>query len=288
MGISAISAFPELDAVLQKACAKDPSQRYQTAKEFVQALKALPSPPWSSRARPAVAPAALATPAPQSPQAAATEVDTPPSKAPFIAAALALLALLFGGGAYGLYRLAQAGSLRITAVPAVGDCPGIDVYKPELRALSTAELEARVSRSRLMPPSTAARQLDTLKGTARNYDPSKRDCMYRLMLIGSVAAEETTLSTTPELWGQTREVKDLEALFIEMPLKRPWTVAQRKDVLAQIDSLFVANLKKDAPGDEEHWRRQYYGLELLCEAADETLEQLKARRPGSCLDLSPR
>ncbi|MBL8920028.1 MAG: serine/threonine protein kinase [Myxococcaceae bacterium] len=285
-------AFPELDAVLQKACAKDPAQRYQTAKDFVQALKALPSPPWSSRARPAVAAATLATPAPASASAtaggAATTVDPTPSRLPLVVALLALLGIVGGGGAFGLWKLAKAGSLRISATPAGEDCPGIDMYKPELRALSTAELEARVSRSRLMPPSLSARQLDTLRGTANNYDPAKRDCMYRLMLIGSVAAEGTTLSTTPELWGQTREVKDLEALFLEMPLKHAWTVAQRRDVLAQIEALFIANLKKDAAGDEEHWRRQYYGLELLCEAADETLEQLQAKRPGSCLDLSPR
>ncbi len=134
----------------------------------------------------------------------------------------------------------------------------------------------------------------TLAGQlADKYDQSRLIRMIKaaevgIMLMGSVATEETTLRATPELWGHTREVKELELLFLEMPLLQRWNVAQRKDVLAQIDSTFVATLTEKEPGDREHWRRQYYGVELTCEATDEVLEQLKAKRPKDCLNLTPR
>ena len=277
--------FPELDAVLQKACAKDAAQRFQSAKEFVQAMKALPTAPWSSRARPAVVAANRATPAFQSAAPPVATQVQPPSKLPLVLGALALLGVLGGGLGYGAWKLSRS---TPTTLLAATDCPGSEIYKPELRNLSLEELEARVVATRIMPPSLAQRQLSTLQASAQNYDPSKRTCMYRMMLMGSVAAEETTLASTPELWGHRREVKDLEMLLLEMPLKERWTVAQRKDIISQIDTIFVANLKKDAPGDEEHWRRQYLGLELTCEATDETLAELKAKRPGSCLNLTPR
>jgi hypothetical protein len=162
------------------------------------------------------------------------------------------------------------------------------LYKDELRSMTTPELEKRVRTTRNKPPGIAERQMDTLKGTTASYATDKRECMYRLMLMGSVAAEETTLRSTPELWGHTREVAELELLLLEMPLQQKWTVAQRRDVMKQIDELFVANLKKDGPGDETHWRRQYLGLELTCEATDEVLTQLGTKRPSSCLNLTPR
>ena len=280
--------FPELDAIIQKACAKDPALRYQTAKEFVAAMKALSPPPWSSRARAAVAPANRATPLNIAPLPQATVVP-PSSKAPLVIGLLALVGVLIGGAAYGVSRLARpAGMYWLLPNPTTADCPGSDVYKPEVRQLSNAELERRLQASRLMPPSTARHQLEVFKSTAGAYDPSKRDCMVRMMLMGSVATEETTLRSIPELWGHTREVKELELLFLEMPLLQRWNVAQRKDVLAQIDSTFVATLAEKEPGDREHWQRQYYGLELTCEATDEVLEQLKATRPKSCLNLTPR
>ena len=281
--------FPELDAIIQKACAKDPAQRFQSAKDFVAAIKALSPPPWSSRARPAVAPANRATPLNVPPLPLAT-VAPSSSKAPIVIGVLALVGVLIGGAAYGVSRFARpAGLYWLLPKPApIADCPGSDLYKPEVRQLSLAELERRLLVSRLMPPSAARRQLDLLKASANAYDASKHDCMYRMMLMGSVAAEETTLRATPELWGQTREVKELELLFLEMPLLQRWNVAQRKDVIAQIEASFVATLAEKEPGDREHWQRQYYGLELTCEATDEVLEQLKAKRPGSCLGMKPR
>ncbi|MBE2250603.1 MAG: serine/threonine protein kinase [Myxococcus sp.] len=276
-------AFPALDEVLQRACAKDPAARFQSAREFVEAMKALPSPPWSTRARAAVAVANRATPLFQ-PPAPAVATPPPPSRRP-LALGLALLGLLGGGATYGAYRLSRSALPSLVAAP---ECQGSDIYKPELRALSVEALEQKVANSRLMPPSASRRQLELLKSSATAYDPSKHECMYRLMLMGSVAAESTTIGATPELWGQTREAKELELLFLEMPLLQRWSVAQRRDVLAQLEATFIANLKQEAPGDEEHWRRQYYGLELTCEATDEVLEQLGAKRPSSCPGLQPR
>jgi hypothetical protein len=279
-------AFPEADALLQKACAKDPNQRFVSAREFVKALKALPVPPWSSRARPAVVREHRATSPAATPLPLATLPPATPSKVPAVLAALAVLALVGGGLGYGAYRLSQSATLGSLAVGAA--CPGTDLYKDELRSMTTPELEKRVRTTRIMPPGMAERQLETLKGTTASYATDKRECMYRLMLMGSVAAEETTLRSTPELWGHTREVAELELLLLEMPLQQKWTVAQRRDVMKQIDELFVANLKKDGPGDETHWRRQYLGLELTCEATDEVLTQLGTKRPSSCLNLTPR
>ncbi len=276
--------FPDLDVIIQKACAKDPAQRYQSAKEFVAAMKGLSPPPWSSRARAAVAPANRATPLNLAPLPQATVVPSS-SKAPLVIGLLALVGVLIGGAAYGVSRLAK--SSLATLAPTT-DCPGSDRYKPEVRQLSNAELERRIQGSRLVPPSSAQLQVESLKATASAYDPSTRDCTYRMMLMGSVATEETTLRSMPELWGHTREVKELELLFLEMPLLQRWNVAQRKDVLAQIDSIFVATLTEKEPGDREHWQRQYYGLELTCEATDEVLEQLKTKRPKDCLNLTPR
>ncbi|MDP1920275.1 MAG: serine/threonine-protein kinase [Myxococcales bacterium] len=281
--------FPELDTIIQKACAKDPAQRYQSAKEFVAAMKALSPPPWSSRARAAVAPANRATPLNIPPLPQATVVQSS-SKAPLVIGLLALVGVLVGGGAYVVSRLARPAGLYWTLPRPVptADCAGSDRYTPEVRQLSNAELERRLQSTRLVPPSTALRQVELLKASASAYDPSTRECTYRIMLMGSVATEETTLRATPELWGHTREVKELELLFLEMPLLQRWNVAQRKDVLAQIDSTFVATLTEKEPGDREHWRRQYYGVELTCEATDEVLEQLKAKRPKDCLNLTPR
>ncbi len=277
--------FPELDAVIQRACAKDPAQRFQSAKDFVAAMKALSPPPWSSRARAAVAPATRATPLELAPLPQATLAPPSPSKAPLLIGLFALLGVGVGGAAFALSRLAKTSLPTLAAAP---DCPGIERYTPEVRQLSLAALERRLQASRLMPPSAARGQLDMFKASANAYDASKRDCMYRMMLMGSVATEETTLRATAELWGQTREVKELELLFLEMPLLQRWSVAQRKDVLAQIDSLVVATLAQKEPGDRDHWVRHYYGLELTCEATDEVLEQLKAKRPKRCLNLTPR
>jgi len=276
--------FPELDAVLQTACAKEPDARYQTAKDFIAALKGVRTPPWSSRfGVPAAKREDRATPAAPLAELSvrratqASKVERSPW--PLVAVVLVVLSVLGGLGA----------AMRNRAGAATGTaCPGSELYLPEVRDTPTAQLEARVAKSRLMPPSAQRKQLETLQATARGYAEDKRDCMYRLMLMAAVTSEQTVFSTTPELWGQTREVDQLRLLFLELPLRQRWTLKQRRDVLEQIDTLMIANLTKNGEGDEDHWRRQYYGIEVACEVTDEALEHLKTRRPSSCLNLSPR
>ena len=91
------------------------------------------------------------------------------------------------------------------------------------------------------------------------------------------------------MWAHTKDLSELERLFLEQPLREDWSTVQRRSVLDQIDKIFIANLAKDAPGDEVYWRRMYYGLEFSCEASDATLAAAKARRPpdGNCLKLKP-
>jgi eukaryotic-like serine/threonine-protein kinase len=53
--------------------------------------------------------------------------------------------------------------------------------------------------------------------------------------------------------------------------------------------LFIANLQKDAPGDDAYWRRMYYGLIFMCEATGEAREKAGAKRvtENNCLKLQP-
>ncbi|MCC6335602.1 MAG: serine/threonine protein kinase [Myxococcales bacterium] len=296
--------FPALDAVLAKACAKDPSQRYPDMAAFIGALMALPDPGWRSAGaplRPAVEteskqPTALATPLPPQPPLAPIGGGGPGEKGRarglVVPALLGLVLLLLGGVAALLLRPppVPVTTTVVTAPPplAASPCPALDTYEPSISRLSVPELEERVLKSRIMMPSQNKKQLEMLRATVGNYAPEKRDCMYRSMLAGSVASEQTMLKSVPENWGQAHEVEELRAWFLDVPLQQKWTMAQRQDVLDQIDSLFIASLKKEGPGDEAYWQRMYYGIELACEATDATLERFQAKRPSSCLNLTPR
>ena len=291
--------FPALDEVLAKACAKDPAQRYPSMAAFVAAMQALPDPGWRAAGaplRPQVAPQAgamtqdaLATPLPPGPPAPLpVPVATPAPGKNLLVPALLLAVLLLGGAVAALAFRQPATTTTVVAAPPVAACPGLDTYDPSIASLSVPELEKRVLASRILPPSQARKQLETLQATTENYAPDKRDCMYRSMLAGSVASEQTVLKSVPEQWGQAHEVEELRQLFLDVPLQKKWTMAQRQDVLDQLDSLFIANLKKDGPGDEAYWQRMYYGIELACEGTDATLERFKTKKPSTCLNLSPR
>jgi hypothetical protein len=281
-------ACPALDAILGRACAKHPDERFASVKEFVAVLKALVPPAWAEVASSSSALAHVhqATPFPRETPGALATHRTAPSNVPALLLGLTAVALTVGILGLGLLGVSKAWSSLNQGASAL--CLGAEQYREELRALTTAQLEDRVRHSRILPPSAAAKQLSTLKTAAELGASERRTCTYRLMLMQSVVSEEAVLKTTPELWGHQRAVEELELLLLEMPLRKPWSVAQRKDIIAQIDQLFVANLKKEAPGDEDYWRRQYLGLELTCEATDEVLEHLKAQRPRSCLNLDPR
>lgn len=77
---------------------------------------------------------------------------------------------------------------------------------------------------------------------------------------------------------------------MEQPLRYDWSTPQRRSVLQQVETLYIANLQKDAPGDDAYWRRMYYGLVFLCAASDESLQKLSAKRPSdnNCLKIQPK
>lgn len=158
---------------------------------------------------------------------------------------------------------------------------------PELTRLSVEALEARVLKLRDLRPSDARKQLEALRTTAESWAEDRRGCLYKTALVGTVATEATVFKSSPELWGETREVEELQTLFLELPMTRRWTLAQRKNLLGKVETLFVANLDAREPGDRDYWRRMYLGLLLTCEVTDEALATLRAKRPGSCLGLTP-
>src|SRR5581483_8171886 len=165
--------------------------------------------------------------------------------------------------------------------------PGMSIYDPELRELPTRELEREVAALPIYMPSQARKQLEVIKAQVENYAADQRECLYRVSLLGSLTGARTVLKTTPALWGHTRDVGRLRSLFMELPLKKGWTGEQRSAVLDKIEHLFIANLKADDEADRDFWRRQYLGIELLCEVTDEGLRELHAQRPDSCLNLEP-
>ena len=176
-----------------------------------------------------------------------------------------------------------------TAAAGAGDCTALRMYDPAIATLSVAQLEQRARDARYLAPSAALRQLETLRASAENYAPDMRECLYKASLVQAVLNERTVLQSTPAMWAHTKELAELERLFMEQPLREDWSAAQRRSVLDQIDKLFIANLAKEAPGDEVFWRRMYYGLAFSCEASDAALAAAKTRRPpdGNCPKLKP-
>jgi eukaryotic-like serine/threonine-protein kinase len=177
------------------------------------------------------------------------------------------------------------------SAPANCPMPGVT---PAIAALSTAQLEARYGASRIMMPSIAARQIKTLQLTAAKYpegdNEGQRGCILRGMLAQSIEQESVVIATTPSLWGQTRSVTELKKLFMTTPLRKDYSEADRSLLLGKIETVYIANLQKNSPGDGDFWRRMYYGILLNCEATDEARKALGAEPvdSSSCLNLSPR
>ena len=358
----------ELDAIIAKACAKQPSERFDSMHEMIRALREVPSPRWPAAQpmerrlgsdalgastwqgyqstvvldRPgrttlarrklamvgavaatiavaalwfAIRPGKGASSTPEalpsrnaSPTAVVAEAASaaPRSLAPSaltagpIAPNAAQAAVRSGGGLVIINgEPVRPGALganpqlaiapATTAAAGAGDCTALRMYDPAIATLSVAQLEQRARDARYLAPSAALRQLETLRASAENYAPDMRECLYKASLVQAVLNERTVLQSTPALWGHTKELAELERLFMEQPLREDWSAAQRRSVLEQIDKLFIANLAKDAPGDEIFWRRMYYGLAFSCEANDAALAAAKTRRPpdGNCPKLKP-
>jgi serine/threonine protein kinase len=276
-----------LDAVLARATHLDKAQRYGSMKEFAEGLRTavgyrtpahrltpigvpsvpppiVPAPP----SEPTYVPPERATPFPRAAKNAGREW------AKWLAVALVI-------GSLG----AAGGMVKRNVAPDV--CPGIDIYDASFRELPIEELEYRVATLPIHMPSHARANLKALQVQVESYAPSNRACMYRLLLISSLVGARTVLNSTPSLWGLTRDLPRLRSLFLEMPLRENWSAAQRQSVLDQVDQLYVANLKADDDADRDFWRREYYGIALLCELTDAGLKELHAERPDSCLPLQP-
>ena len=361
----------ELDAIIAKACAKLPGDRFGSMSEMIRALQAVPSPRWPAAqpeeprrrgeapvastgqgfrttvvhsrpgrttlanrrvAKVGLAFAAVATIA----AAAALWLPIGPGKDPFpaqealrtqdapptaisdaasgasrslaasaatadpIPSKAARATVRSGGGLVIINgEPVRPGALganpqlaiapAATAPGGASDCTALRMYDPAITRLSVAQLEQRAREARHLAPSVALRQLETLRASAENYAPDMRECLYKAILVQTVLSERTVLQSTPGMWGHTKELTELERLFMEQPLREDWSAAQRRSVLDQIEKLFIANLAKEAPGDEIYWRRMYYGILFSCEASDAALAAAKTRRPadGNCVKLKP-
>ncbi|MBL8957946.1 MAG: serine/threonine protein kinase [Myxococcaceae bacterium] len=279
---------PKLDAVLDRATQAQRERRYGTMAELAAAFSAAARVKEPNEAPtekvvpvPRPAPIPLATPYYPAPPAA----PPPAQRRPWLLfAALGLIALLGSGAGY---LFSRRPDLVVVQQPPPSACPALTLYSAELRELGTTELERRVLGLRIYRPSDARKHLQQLKATVESYAPEQRDCMYRSMLLGSITSEQTVLKTTPALWGHTREVGRLKSLFLELPLKHAWSPEQRAQILRRIETLFIANLEAKDEADRDFWRRQYYGIELLCEVTDDALTELHTERPDSCLNLMP-
>ncbi|MDZ7938047.1 MAG: serine/threonine-protein kinase [Rhodoferax sp.] len=186
-----------------------------------------------------------------------------------------------------------ANTKPVKAASATGEmpeCAQLSVYDDNPMAkMTVAALERQAAAVKYMAPSMADKQLLALKASADSFHPNSRECLYRAKMIQMVLREKVVLASNPTLWGHRHDVAELERQFLEQPLKNDWKLAQRKDVLKQVETLFIANLQKDAPGDDVYWRRMYYGILLACEVSDDARSKVGAPRisENNCLKLTP-
>jgi hypothetical protein len=114
-----MSLAPALDAVVRKALAKNPNERYQSGKEFAEALRAAVAAPQTAAA-PAPAAVPVANPSPIAQPAAAANKKGVPAGA-WVAVAASFLALAAGGYVFFGSRTASApapAQASSTATPA--------------------------------------------------------------------------------------------------------------------------------------------------------------------------
>jgi len=176
---------------------------------------------------------------------------------------------------------------RVQEAPALASCPELASLNPALVELPLETLESQYVAGLGVPPSMAKDSLEGLKASLVSQAPERRACVYRVMLIharGGAAA----VRKIPGAWGLDKPSAEIARSFLELPMRGQLSGPQREDLLAQVEEYVIPHLQADTAGDREHWRRQYYGLLLTCEAADEALLRLEAQRPRECLTFRPR
>jgi len=174
------------------------------------------------------------------------------------------------------------------ASPAPNECPELASYDPAVAALPIPELEQRLRTSGVMMPSMVEKSLAGMRAQLAVYRAEKRDCMYRTMLVAQVGSLAAMARQIPGGWAQGRTAADLSNLFKTVALREPWTLAEREDVLSQVERNVIASLRVEGEGDREYWRHMYYGLLLQCEATDEALASLNApREENNCTRFRP-
>ena len=221
---------------------------------------------------------------------------------PFAAAGLVLLA---SGVGIGWWLLGDSGQVPpavpsspgsppvpspgdAPASPAAPECPELAVYDPAFANLSVAELESRLRDSTVMMPSMVEQTLDSMRASLAVYRAEKRECLYRAMLVAQLASHATISRSIPGGWAVGRNSTELAGLFRTVPLREPWTLSERNEVLSLLERHVISSLRADVEGDREYWRHMYYGLLLQCEATDEALRSLGApRESNGCVRLRP-
>jgi eukaryotic-like serine/threonine-protein kinase len=311
-----------IDDLLAKACAKLPAQRFASATEFLQALDALEDPQFGAaglleRRRSKTGGSGSASGASysddyaSSPSAAGTKraISVPVTvggarQRTWLALGLGGAAVVLAGGALWVALQGRGPNTPTTNLPTTNagqsslgkasNACSLSGVSPAIANLSIAQLEARAEASRIMMPSVAARQLKTLKLTADKYPEGEgegqRSCLLRRMLAQSIEQESVVIATTPTLWGQGRSLDELKKLLISTPFVKNYSSQERQILIDKVETMFIANLQKNHPGDGDYWRRMYYGIVINCEATDDARKALgiEAIDAGSCVTIPVR
>jgi hypothetical protein len=97
-------------------------------------------------------------------------------------------------------------------------------------------------------------------------------------LMGQVSALPQLLASMPNAWVYEVPSSTLRAWYLRYPLRQGWDVKQRESVLAQLERNVIENIRLDAPGDREWYRRLYVGLLVACGLTQDALAQVKGTR----------
>jgi hypothetical protein len=183
---------------------------------------------------------------------------------------LAVAGAVAGGAALAIALRCRDDAPPIEPAPA---CPELAGYSPEIVNRPIAELQHALLG--VMSPAMVRDQLAAIRSKLEQYRPERRECMYRVMLIGMAPTPHSPLVR----WGIDRPSGELEQLYLRIETDPPRSEADRRRVLGFVDSA-VGTIAGSAAADEhEWWRREYLGMVITCQASRSELATLGARRP---------